>query len=126
MSIAIGALLGVVLGVVVALALRRRIDSTNQAARPSAMAWTAFGLGVAAVLTLASSLLLPLVLPPAGTAINTAPISLVLSMAGVTDAVWAIGRRDRHWVSWTALVVGALPTLFWCLFALGYLFEPRG
>jgi NO-binding membrane sensor protein with MHYT domain len=117
---------GVVLGVGVALALRSRIDSTNRSARPSALAWTAFGLGVASVITVASALFLPLVLPgPEGKAFNSAQISLVLSIAGVTDAVWAIARRDRRWVSWTALVVGALPTLFWSLFALGHLFDPR-
>jgi hypothetical protein len=116
----------VILGVAIGLLLGRRIDSINRPPKPSVLAWTAFAFGVAAVIMLASALFLPLALPgPAGSVMNSAQISIVLSMAAVTDAVWAIVRRDRRWVSWTALVVGALPTLFWALFALGYLLDPN-
>lgn len=121
----VGIVLGVVLGLVVGLALVRRIASFPRPAKASALAWTAFGPGVAAVLVLASALFLPLALPgPVGSAVNSAQVSVTLSIAGVMDAVWALVRRDRHWVSWTALVVSALPILFWVLFALGHLWDP--
>lgn len=124
-SFGVGILLGVILGAAVGVLLGRRIDPSAPPARPSALAWTAFGFGVAAVLMLASALFLPFQLPgPLASAISSASLSIVLSIAGVIGAVWALVRRDRHWVSWTAMVLAALPTLFWAFFALGYLLDP--
>jgi predicted cobalt transporter CbtA len=124
MSLTVGVVVGVAIGLGLGWSLGRRFGSTRPV-KPTSLSWAAFGLGLAAVLVLASALFLPLELPGAvGSAFNTAQISVVLSVAGVTDALWAIVRRDRHWVSWTALVLAALPTVFWALFVIGHLWEP--
>ncbi|TQK18330.1 hypothetical protein FBY40_0817 [Microbacterium sp. SLBN-154] len=118
--------LGVALGAAVGIPLGRRIDRTRPPQRASALAWTALALGIVAVGMLASALFLPLALPgPTGSAVNSTPVSIVLSMAGVTAAVWAIARGDRRWVSWTAGGIAAVPTVFWTVFALGYLIDPN-
>ena len=81
-------------------------------------------LRLVAVGLLAGALLSPLALSgPAGSAINATPLSIALSMAGVTGAVWAVARGDRRWVSWTAGGIAAVPTAFWIVFALGYLID---
>lgn len=124
MSLTVGVVLGIAIGVAVGWSLSRGPRSARSL-KPSALSWWAIGLALAALLMLASALFLPLALPgPVGSTFNTAQMSVVLSAAGVTAALWAIVRRDRHWVSWTALVVGALPLLFWALFALGHLWDP--
>lgn len=124
MSIAIGALIGILVGVAIALPMSRHIDRSTRPPKPTALAWTAFGIGILAVALHASALLAPFVMPGPGFSVNSAQISTALSVAGVTMALWAIVMRDRHWVSWTALGVAAVPTLFWLVFALGYVFDP--
>lgn len=85
-----------------------------------------FAIGVVAVGLHAGAFFFPLVLlGSVGSAINATPLSIVLSMAGVTAAVWAIARGDRRWVSWTAGGIAAVPTVFWIVFALGYLIDPN-
>jgi hypothetical protein len=126
MSIAIGALLGILVGTAIALPLSLRIDRSTRPPKPTALAWAAFVLGMAAVVALASALFAPFALSgPVGSAINSAHISIVLSMAGITIALWASIMRDRHWVTWTGLAVAAVPTVFWLLFALAHLFAPN-
>lgn len=118
--------LGVTLGLAVGIPLGRSIDTARPTRRPSALAWTALAFGVVAVVLLASALFFPLALSgPAGSAVNSTLLSIVLSMAGVTAAVWAIARGDRRWVSWTAGGIAAVPTVFWTVFALGYLIDPN-
>lgn len=120
MSIAIGALLGILIGTAIALPMSLRIDRSTKPPKPTAIAWTAFVIGIAAVALLASALFAPFAVPgPVGFAVNSAQMSTALSMAGVTMALWAIVLRDRHWVTWAALGVAAVPTLFWLVFALG-------
>ena len=117
-------MLGVALGFAIGIPLGRRIDRAHPTQRPSALAWTALALSVVAVGLLAGALLSPLALSgPAGSAINATPLSIALSMAGVTAAAWAIARGYRRWVSWTAGGIAALPTVFWIVFALGYLID---
>lgn len=124
MSLTVGVVLGIAIGVAVGWSLSRGSTSTRPV-RPSAVSWWAIGFALAALLMLASALFLPLALPgPVGSAFNTAQASVVFSAAGATAAVWAIVRRDRHWVSWTALVAAALPSVFWALFALGHVWDP--
>jgi hypothetical protein len=126
MSIAIGALLGILVGTAVALPMSLHMNRSAPPARPTALAWTAFVVGILAVLVLGSALFAPFALSgPIASAVNSAQISMVLAMAGVTMALWASIMRDRHWVTWTALAVAAVPALFWLLFALGHLFDPN-
>jgi hypothetical protein len=126
MSIAIGALLGILVGTAIALPLSLRIDRSTRPPRPTPLAWTAFAVGIAAVAVLAAALFAPFAVSgPVGSAVSSAQISMVLSLAGITIALWASIMRDRHWVTWTALGIAAVPTLFWLLFALGHLFDPN-
>ncbi|MGA8047618.1 MAG: hypothetical protein WCA30_15270 [Dermatophilaceae bacterium] len=101
---------GVTLGVVVVILGRRaRPGGPDRSATPSILGWAALGLG-----------LLTLVLAFAVTAGVSFWVVIALGIATIIVVIAALRDRDRRWPTWVGLVAGAVATLFWGLFALGY------
>jgi hypothetical protein len=101
---------GVVLGVVVVILGRRaRPAGASRSASPGPLGWATLALGV---LTLVLSFLVS-----RGLSIW---VVLGLGLGTLVVAIAALRDRDRRWPSWTGLVAGVVPAVFWGLFALGY------
>lgn len=125
--------LGLLVGIGLAFALLRllpvRLDAVSPTARPSALAWAALGLGSAALLMVAAGLLAPLLAETGAfqfAIASPAVLSIVLAVAASIAAIGSLVKGDRHWPGWAALVIAALPTLFWLAFLAGEIAFPHG
>ncbi|WES66262.1 hypothetical protein P0L94_09315 [Microbacter sp. GSS18] len=107
-------LVGVALGSGLGLLLGRK----DWSRKPSVLPWTALALTGGIVLTTALGFVLPGLFGAEALLALVIPgvIALALSAAALVVSIWAVARRPRGGLSWTALIVTALPALFWLAF----------
>lgn len=125
----LGLVVGIGLGFALLKLLPVRPDPASPTARSSTLAWTALGLGSAALLMVAAGLLAPLLAETGGLQFAVAlpaVLSIVLAVAALTAALGALMKGDRHWPTWVALGIAVLPTLFWLAFLVGEIVFPHG
>jgi hypothetical protein len=105
--------LGIVAGVLAIVFGGRGISrGSDRPAKPTAVGWCVLAFGLI-------SLALALMVTSGGSWTWVSGAGLATLIAGIG----ALVKRDRHWATWTGLVIGVVPALFWALFALGYLLE---
>jgi|GEM_PF-786659 len=122
---------GLFLGGAAYAVLGTRIDPQSPPKRASALAWVAMGFGITATLMVLSGLLLPAALSALGIQpviafALPAWLSIVFAFAGTVAAFGAFAKHDRHWPTWTGIVVGLLPVLFWVWFVIAEIVTPHG
>lgn len=130
MQASISLIVGLLLGGGAYVILGRRIDPENPPQRASALAWTAMGLGLIALLMVLAGLIGPAlasVLGPGARVVRAFPaaLSITFAFAAVVAAVGAIVKHDRRWPTWAALALGGTPAVFWIAFAVGELLFPH-
>lgn len=130
MQATLSVVVGILLGYALVGLLGGRIDRANPTGKPSALAWTALGVGAAALLLVTAGLVAPAIAPAGAipaTVVRALPAgySILLAVTGAFAAVGALAKGDRHWVAWVALVVTALPALFWVWFIGAELLFPH-
>jgi hypothetical protein len=119
MQFTISVVLGILLGVLLLSLMRPRATpdggSVSQTGWP---VWLPLGMGAAAALALAATLL------------NTfnsnllTMASIALPVAAVVVSAVSLRRGNRRWMIWAGLALGLLPALFWAAFAIGELVGP--
>lgn len=118
MQATLSAVLGIVVGVIVlAVAGRGATRGPGPAPKPTALGWSAFGFGVAALA--AAGLMLTKLMTAAGP-----QVSISLAAATLVISIGALARRDRHWPTWIGLCLGAVPAAFWILFVVAEVIGP--
>ncbi len=101
--IAIGLVVGTVLGGLALLVTRR--------AAPPALGWIAALYGLLALAATAAVLMVR-------AAVQYPEVSMVFSIAALLAGAGALSRGQKSWRTWAGLVGGGLPALFWLVFIL--------
>lgn len=131
MQATLGVVIGILLGFAAIKLLGNRIDPDSPPVKPSALAWTAFGSGLVALMMVAAGLAGPALarlgaFPVAFAAAMPAALSIVFAVGSLVAAMGALAKKDRHWVTWTALLAATLPVVFWIWFIVAELVSPNG
>lgn len=101
-------------GIVLAVCRAREPDSTDPAARPTALGWLTLAFGVTTVVAFVGG-----IFGEAGGGGYLA--SIACASAAVIIGVGAVLRRDRRWPTCVGLAAGVIPAVFWIAFAVGNL-----
>jgi len=119
MQFTISLVTGLLVGAIVLVVLGRGLSARGAPpAGPTALGWTAYGVGILAVAAL--------VLMMAGSSIRfSVQASIGLMAAAMVLSVGALVKRDRHWPTWVGFGVAAVPAFFWILFAAGEFINPH-
>ncbi len=110
------ALIGVALGLTVLFVGGLGVTAAMARERPTMLGWWSLVLGAAAALNfvVGSGVFAVLVIEPLGWLLG----SIVFASAAVVVAIGTLRRGDRHWPSWTGLVLGGIPALMWVVFVV--------
>ena len=106
-----GIIVGIVIGVLIVQFVPR-----------SVLEWLVLGLGVAALFFIIPGLVEILI--PGDTMFSPA-VSIPLAIGCVVCGIGAMLKSYRTWRVWLGLVLGAVPVLFWIVFAIGEILYPH-
>lgn len=128
----LGALGALTLAVVLAVLIINRANKAPAAqGRPTIVGWSAFWFSVVGALVLVVASVLSYAIPMMNWGpffnrfLNPFVVSIALIFTGAFLAVAAIVRRDHHWPTWVATVIGGLGVVFWIFFAVGEVLFPH-
>jgi len=111
---------GVVAGVLAIVVGGRQVaKGSEKPEKPTSLGWSVLGLGLITVVLAALAMW-----GEGGS--EQLPRIFAGGVATLIAGLGAIVKRDRHWPTWTGLVIGVLPAGFWGLFLAAFLLRPQG